>query len=557
MKTALFFNVAPISGQELPKEGITAQTNLGMVVTVSRPASEVGLAILNEGGNAVDAAVAVAFALEVTWPEAGNIGGGGFMLVLPKPGDPPVMFDYREKAPAAATADMFAKGDTSPHLQVGVPGTVRGLKLAHERYGVLPWRSLVLPAVRLARDGFEMSHELAKSLNSVIETSRNNEELLRVYGQDQGQRPWKGGDRLVQPDLAATLTIIANDGADAFYTGSPADLLVAEMKRGGGLITKEDLAAYQAKERTPLHGTYRGFDIIAPSPSSSGGTVLLEMLNIVEKFDLRQEGRWSARTCHLMIESMRRAYLDRARHLGDPDFTEIPRHLTTKEYAAQLAQNISLTTATPSAKLGADILVPDENPNTTHFSVVDRNGMAVSNTYTLEDAFGSRIVVRGAGYLLNDEMGDFNPRPGITNSKGLIGTKPNQIVPGKRMLSSMTPVIVTKDGYPVLITGSPGGRTIINTVFCVLINVLEYKLSPREAVDAPRFHQAWMPDMVTMETAFLTNHEREASQLRQMGHVLNPNPARQGDAHSIFVSKETGLRLGVADQRRDGWAAGQ
>ena len=547
----------PVLAANSPSSGITAQSHQGMVVSVSRPASEVGLAILNEGGNAVDAAVAVAFALEVTWPEAGNIGGGGFMLVHAGSGQAPVVIDYREKAPGSATVDMFANGTGSPHRLVGVPGTVRGLKKAHEKWGRLPWKSLVIPAVKLASDGFDISPELANSLNGVIATSQTYDELIRVYGRDGGKTEWKPGDRLIQPDLAATLSAISSDGADAFYTGPLTDLLVAEMQRGGGLITKADLANYQAIERAPVHGTFRGYDIWSPPPPSSGGTVLIQMLNTIENFDLRQQGRWSPRTIHLMIESMRRAYLDRARFLGDPDFTKIPAQLTMKKYATELAQNISLTTATRSANLGADILSPEERPNTTHFSVIDQDGMAVSNTYTLENSFGSRIVVRGAGYLLNDEMGDFNPKPGVTNSRGLIGTEPNQIAPGKRMLSSMTPVIVTKEGEPVLVTGSPGGRTIINTMFCLLVNVLEYEMSPREAVDAPRFHHAWMPDTVAMESGLLTDHEQEVEQLRAMGHSINPKPSRQGDAHSIFIDQEKGMRLGVADKRRDGWAEGQ
>ena len=553
----LLFGLANTHADERPASGLTAQSDLGMVVSVSKPASQVGRSILNSGGNAVDAAVATAFALAVTWPEAGNIGGGGFMLVHPGNGERPVVVDYREIAPAAATADMFAKGIGSQYRLVGVPGTVHGLKLVHEQIGRLPWKELVEPAVALARDGFPISAELARSLNQVIETSPENTELRRVYGQDNGQRPWKADDRLVQTDLANTLALIASDGADAFYTGKVADAFEAEMKLGGGIITKADLAGYQAKIRTPIHGTYRGFDIFASPPPSSGGTAVVEMLNIVETFNLRQHGRWSAKTIHVMIESMRRAYFDRARWLGDPDFTKIPGQLTTKEYASVLASSISLRNATSSAKLGAEILSPEEAPHTTHFSVIDRDGMAVSNTYTLEDSWGSRIVVRGAGFLLNNEMGDFNPQPGVTNSKGLIGTKPNLVVAGKRMLSSMTPVVVSKNGRVTLITGSPGGRTIINTVFCVLLNVLEFEMPLRDAVDAPRLHHAWMPDAITMEAGLLENHKSQIDQLRQMGHQINPTPKRQGDAHSISVNLETGKRTGVADKRRDGWAAPQ
>ncbi len=557
MSVCLTFRLSNTYADESPASGLTTQSDLGMVVSVSKPASEVGRTILNSGGNAVDAAVATAFALAVTWPEAGNIGGGGFMLIHPGGGERPVVVDYREIAPAAATVDMFANGIGSQYRLVGVPGTVRGLKLAHEQFGRLAWKDLVEPSVALARDGFQIRAELARALNQLIETSPDNPELRRIYGQDNGQRPWKADDRLVQTDLANTLALIASDGADAFYTGKIADAFDAEMKLGGGVITKADLAGYQAKIRTPIHGTYRGFDIFASPPPSSGGTALVEMLNIVETFNLRQHGRWSAKTIHVMIESMRRAYYDRARWLGDPAFTKIPGQLTTKEYASELASSISLTNATSSAKLGAEILSPEEAPNTTHFSVMDRDGMAVSNTYTLEDSWGSRIVVRGAGFLLNNEMGDFNPQPGITNSQGLIGTKPNLVVAGKRMLSSMTPVVVSKNGRVTLVTGSPGGRTIINTVFCVLLNVLEFEMPLRDAVDAPRLHHAWMPDTITMEAGLLENHQQQIDRLREMGHQINPTPKRQGDAHSISVNLETGKRTGVADQRRDGWSTPQ
>ena len=550
-------DVVTCHSDELPSGGLTALSDLGMVVSVSKPASEVGRKILNAGGNAVDAAVATAFALAVTWPEAGNIGGGGFMLIHPGDGERPVVIDYREIAPAAATVDMFAHGIGSQYRLVGVPGTVRGLKLAHEQFGRLPWKDLVEPAVGLARGGFQISAELARSLNQVIETSPDNSELRRVYGKENGQRAWKADDRLVQSDLANTLALIESDGAEGFYSGKVADAFEAEMKLGGGVITKVDLAGYQAKIRTPVHGTYRGFDIFASPPPSSGGTVLVEMLNIVETFKLRKYDRSSATTMHFMIESMRRAYLDRARLLGDPAFTKVPAQLTTKEYASELASSISLAGATSSANLGAEILSPEESPNTTHFSVIDRDGMAVSNTYTLEDSWGSRIVVRGAGFLLNNEMGDFNPRPGITNTKGLIGTKPNLVFAGKRMLSSMTPVVVSKNGRVTLITGSPGGRTIINTVFCVLLNVLEFEMPLRDAVDAPRFHHAWMPDTITMEAGLHENHQQEINRLTEMGHHIDPKPKRQGDAHSISVNLETGKRAGVADQRRDGWSSPQ
>lgn len=545
---------------ELPAEGLTAQSHKGMVVSVSRPASEVGRQILDAGGNAVDAAVAVGFALAVTFPEAGNIGGGGFMLVHPAKDQAPTVFEYREMAPAAATVDMFSNGDESQYLLVGVPGTARGLELAHRRFGRLSWKSVVQPAVELARDGFVVSHELADSLNYGIKTCNGSTEFLRVFGGVHENRTWRAGDRLTQPDLATTLNLIANEGSDAFYTGSIATLFEAEMRHGGGLISRSDLASYKAHERKPIHGIYRGYDLFASSPPSSGGTVLVEMLNQAEGFELRKQGRWSPLTLHIMIECMRRAYCDRARFLGDPDFTSIPAELTTKDHASKLRKTISPSIVTSSAKLGADILSPvneSHKTQTTHFSVIDADGMAVSNTYTLEEEFGSRIVVRGAGFLLNNEMGDFNPKPGVTDTKGLIGTKPNLVAPQKRMLSSMCPTIVSKDGKVVLVTGSPGGRTIINTVFCMVMNVLEFEMPIRDAVDAPRMHHGWMPDIVRMEKKLIDRYSTSLDTMKEMGHSIDPNPAKQGDAHSILVSPTTGLRTGAVDSRRGGWAAGQ
>ena len=535
--------------------GRTAEAKNGMVVSVSRPASEIGVDILRRGGNAVDAAVAVAFALEVTWPEAGNLGGGGFMLIHQGGDKKPTVIDYREKAPAAASADMFRDGKRIESRLVGVPGTVRGLELAHRRYGKLPWKELVLPAVRLAENGFEVNEPLARSLNKTLALPGGNDAFRSTYGKGDKRR-WQAGDRLVQRDLARTLRKITEGGADAFYTGELAELLAAEMKSCGGLVTVDDLKAYQAKERTPTTGTHHDYTVYAAPPPSSGGVCLIEMLNIVETFDLRSQDRWSPRTVHLMVEAMRRGYCDRARHLGDPDFVTIPARLVAKDYARKLASQIDLERASRSDELGKDILTAQEGAHTTHFSVIDKDGMAVANTYTLEESYGSRIVVTGAGFLLNDEMGDFNPKPGVTNRHGLIGTPANQVAPSKRMLSSMTPVIVTRGGRVVLITGSPGGRTIINTIFCLLVNVLEFNMPLAEAVAAPRFHHQWMPDRLTLEKGVFTDHPALIKELRRMGHVINPLPAGQGDAHTIGFDEKTGRYQGVADRRRDGWAAG-
>lgn len=535
------------------------EAHRGMVVSVSGPASDVGLVVLKDGGNAVDAAVATAFALAVTWPEAGNIGGGGFMLVAP-PGKPPECIDYRETAPAAATERMFQPGETNlSHRAVGTPGTVRGLALAHRRHGKLKWRRLLEPAVRLAAEGFAIDAATAESLNDVLKDkdSAKFAEFLRVYGKQNADAPWQAGDRLVQPELAATLRLIADEGPDAFYVGKTADLIVAEMQEGGGLIARDDLARYEAKIREPVRGTYRGYDVFAPPPPSSGGICLVEMLNMLERFDLRKLGRESPQTAHLTIEAMRRAYRDRAAHLGDSDFVTIPQHLTTKEYAAKLAAGIDRQHPTASAALAGEIDLAAESEHTTHFSVIDANGLAVSNTYTLEESFGSRVVVRGAGFLLNNEMGDFNWQPGYTDRSGRIGTTPNLIAPRKRMLSSMTPTIVARDGKPVLITGSPGGRTIINTVLCVVLGVCEFDLDAKDAVDAPRLHHAWFPDRVQLEVrgdaAQRADRTKLADALKSLGHDVRTID-RQGDAHSIFI--RNGVYRGYADPRIAGHAAG-
>jgi gamma-glutamyltranspeptidase/glutathione hydrolase len=530
----------------------TGKDRHGMVVSVSAPASEVGRDVLKKGGNAVDAAVATAFALAVTYPAAGNVGGGGFMLVHPGGKGEPVVFDYRETAPGAATKTMFKKGDSSySHKVVGVPGTVRGLALAHRRLGKLPWKDLVAPAIKLADEGFAIDAALARSLNSVLAGSDKFPEMQRVFGKEGGQS-WSAGDRLVQKDLAKTLRLIADEGPDSFYKGPIAEQIVAEMKAGGGLITKDDLAKYEAKERKPIHGTYRGYDVYAPPPPSSGGVCLVEMLNVLETFDLRKHDRFAPETLHLMAETMRRAFCDRAYYLGDRDFVPVPPHLTSKDYAKRLTTTINLKKATPSEKLARDIPLTKEGDNTTHFSVIDGDGMAVSNTYTLEHSYGSRIVVRGAGFLLNNEMTDFNWFPGVTTRSGTIGTKPNQIEPGKRMLSSQTPTILAKDGKVFLVTGSPGSRTIINTVLCVVVNVVDYGMDVQEAVDAPRLHHAWFPDEIRFEGT--RDHKAAVVELRKMGHTVSGT--RQGDAHSILVDPKTGAYVGAADKRISGKAAG-
>ena len=528
-----------------------AEFRNGVVVAVSEPAAEAGLAILKQGGNAVDAAVATAMALAVTHPAAGNIGGGGFMVVHPPQGKPTV-FEYRETAPAAATRTMFKKGDsTYTHRVVGVPGTVRGMALVHQEFGKFSWKALIRPAIELAEKGYVLDKHHADALNKILATSKGFVELQRVFAKPDGQS-WKPGDRHLQPDLAETLRRIAEGGPDAFYTGKIADLLVAEMKAGDGLIMAKDLADYRAIQRTPIHGTYRGFDVYAPPPPSSGGICLVQMLGILESFDLKKYPRFSPQTLHLMTEAMRRSYYERARYLGDPAFTKIPDHLLTKDHLHDLANSIDPAKATRSAYVSKDILLTPEGDSTTHFSIIDKNGLAVSNTYTLEHSFGSRIVVKGAGFLLNNEMTDFNWRPGVTTKGGVIGTEPNTVAPGKRMLSSQTPTILAKNGKVVLITGSPGGRTIINTVLNIVVNVVDYDMPIQQAIDAPRLHHQWFPDEIKFEG--VKQYTQTVSQLEAMGHRISF--ARQGDAHSIWVNPKTGGYVGANDKRLSGKVSG-
>ncbi len=534
----------------------------GVVVSASRPASEVGAAVLEHGGNAVDAAVATGFALAVTYPAAGNIGGGGFMVVRLVDGSA-TSFDFRETAPAAARPDMFlddrghvdASRIESGYLAVGVPGTVRGLALAHARLGRLPWRRLVEPAARLAREGFPISASLAAAVNRELAgPMRAFPGSLAAYGKPDGT-PWRAGDRIVLPDLAESLSAIAAEGPDAFYTGRVAELVADAMAEHGGLVTRADLAGYAAKERLPLTGRFLGHDVISMGPPSSGGVVLLEMLGMFEALGIERLDPRSPEAVHLVTEIRRRAYLDRARFLGDPDFVTVPvTRLTSSAHARSLAATIDPGRATPSLALGGDLLAaaPDESPETTHYSVVDRDGMAVATTTTLEASFGSHLVIPGTGFLLNNEMGDFNRRPGTTTPAGEIGTPANQIAPGKRMLSSMTPTIVAKDGGLVLVTGSPGGRTIINTVFDVVTGVVAQGCTGRAAVDAPRFHHQWLPDRLRVEAGGVGEETRRT--LEALGHTVVAG-GEQGSAQSIWIDPATGVPAGIPDLRSPDAAA--
>jgi gamma-glutamyltranspeptidase/glutathione hydrolase len=529
----------------------------GVVVSVSGPASDIGRDILKRGGNAVDAAIATAFALQVSYPLAGNIAGGGFMLIHPAPGQgDPVAIDYRECAPAAATPTMYGK-DESQFTQraVAVPGTIRGLELAHRRFGMLPWARLIQPAIALARDGYIVDDAVAKSTNETLASSPDFAELQRVYGKPGGG-PWKAGDRMVQPDLARTLQLLADLGPDAFYKGPIADAFLAEMARGNGIITAADLANYRAIERKPLTMRYRGqYDVYVPPPPCAGGTCLVEELNMLETFDLKSSDRWSPATLHLMAEVMRRAHYDRARYLGDPAFVDIPAKLTSPAYAKQLAMTIDQTKATRSASLSADIPLAHESESTTHFSIIDQQGMAVANTYTLERRWGSRIVVKNMGFLLNNDMRAFNLFPGETNTKGAVGTAPNIIASGKRPISSMTPTIVARDGHVVMVTGSPGSRAIPNTVLSILVSTFDFDLPIQTAIEAPRYSQEWFPDQISWEKP--ERFPETIKALNELGHVIvPPTPLPfQGDAHTIWM-KGPHSYIGVADHRISGKASG-
>jgi gamma-glutamyltranspeptidase/glutathione hydrolase len=523
-----------------------------MVSTAHFLASAVGNRVLEEGGNAVDAAVATAFALAVVHPAAGNIGGGGFLVYHGADGLV-TAFNFRERAPLAATERMYLdergeiRNNTNHEglLSVGVPGTVAGLWLAHRRLGSKPWRALVQPAIELAEQGFPSSWATQRMQEWLVENGDSFPSTARAFLKN-GTSPYEPGEVWKQPDLAKTLKRIRKDGHDGFYRGTTARLIADFMRAHGGLITEEDLAAYTAVEVAPIHGTFRGHDVYAMSPPSSGGVALVEMLNILEGYDLKSIGHNTAVYLHLLTEAMRRAFADRAQHLGDPDFNpEMPvARLTSKAYAAELRAGIDPYRASTSDAQRFNDLA--EGDHTTHFSVVDRDGNAVALTYTLEYGYGSRIVVEGAGFLLNNEMGDFNPVPGLTDSTGMIGTRPNLVEPGKRMLSSMTPTIVARDGQPVLVLGSPGGRTIINTVLQVILNVLEHGMDVADAVEAGRIDHEWLPDVTTFERWMISADTRRL--FEAMGHRVRVG-GRQGSVMAIYIDEEAGLLFGAADSR--------
>jgi gamma-glutamyltranspeptidase/glutathione hydrolase len=534
----------------------------GMVAAQEARATRIGVDVLERGGNAVDAAVAVGFALAVTHPQAGNIGGGGFMLIHLADRNEDIAIDYRETAPQATTRDVFldANGEADPRksrdsgLGVGVPGTVAGLALALERYGSgkFTWAQLIAPALDAARNGVAVEDDLADALPRAQPRLARWPSTAKIFLNPDGV-VLAPGQSLVQADLAASLATIARDGPRGFYQGPIAEKIVASVRAAGGLMTLDDLAAYRPVIRTPVRGTYRGYDIVSMPPPSSGGVHLIEMLNVLEGYPLGDLGAGSVPALHLMVETMKRAYADRAEFLGDPDVVAVPvERLTSKRYAAELRRSIDPKRATPSRDIHAGQPVPAEGANTTHYSVIDAAGNEVANTYTLNLSFGVGLVADGTGILLNDELDDFAAKPGAPNAFGLTGGAANAPGPGKRPLSSMTPTIVLENGKPYLVTGTPGGSRIITMVLQVILNVVDFRTDVAAAVAAPRIHHQWLPDEVEAEQAVSAEAVRG---LEALGHTVVRRP-NWGSANSIMVTPD-GL-AGAADPRtRGALAAGQ
>jgi gamma-glutamyltranspeptidase / glutathione hydrolase len=537
-----------------------------MVVTIHHDASDVGVGILKAGGNAVDAAVAVGFALAVVFPQAGNIGGGGFMLVRMHDGQAHFI-DYREKAPAAAAADMYLDAQknvirgasTVGYRAIGVPGTVAGLAYAEKKYGRLTLAQVMAPAIRLARDGFLLAPEEAQTISA----SRNLPKFpdSRKLFQRDGNF-YQSGERFIQPQLAETLSRIAKDPS-VFYTGSMANELAASVQKGGGLITAGDLAAYRVEERTPLYGKYRGYDIVTSPPPSSGGIVLLESLNILSGYDLSKMGDRTPQQVHYLVEAYRRAYMDRGDYLGDPAFVSMPlRQMADLAYAAAWSKTIDPIAPSPSASLvrPAGFMPPPpqtpaqhESGQTTHFSIVDAEGNAVSNTYTLNGFFGSGVTAGSLGFLLNNEMDDFASKVGVPNMFGLVQGPANAIAPGKRPLSSMTPTIVLQHGKVLLVLGSPGGSTIITTVANDIVSVLDNRLNVQDAADAPRFHHQYLPDRIEVEKTFplgvVNALKATGYQVNRSNEADEKNPGVWGDSEMIYLDPKTHILTGADDQR--------
>ncbi|HAJ6402005.1 gamma-glutamyltransferase [Escherichia coli] len=518
----------------------------GMVASVDATATQVGVDILKEGGNAVDAAVAVGYALAVTHPQAGNLGGGGFMLIRSKNGNTTAI-DFREMAPAKATRDMFLDDQGNPdskksltsHLASGTPGTVAGFSLALDKYGTMPLNKVVQPAFKLARDGFIVNDALADDLKTYGSEVLPNHENSKAIFWKEGE-PLKKGDTLVQANLAKSLEMIAENGPDEFYKGTIAEQIAQEMQKNGGLITKEDLAAYKAVERTPISGDYRGYQVYSMPPPSSGGIHIVQILNILENFDMKKYGFGSADAMQIMAEAEKYAYADRSEYLGDPDFVKVPwQALTNKAYAKSIADQIDINKAKPSSEIRPGKLAPYESNQTTHYSVVDKDGNAVAVTYTL-----TGIVAGESGILLNNQMDDFSAKPGVPNVYGLVGGDANAVGPNKRPLSSMSPTIVVKDGKTWLVTGSPGGSRIITTVLQMVVNSIDYGLNVAEATNAPRFHHQWLPDELRVEKGFSPD---TLKLLEAKGQKVALKEA-MGSTQSIMVGPD-GELYGASDPR--------
>lgn len=535
----------------------------GMVASSHYLGSQAGRDILKKGGNAIDAAVATGFVMAVVHPSAGNIGGGGFLVYHSANGEK-IGFNFREKAPKKATETMYLNQDGElikglnhfGPLAVGVPGTVAGLWKAHQKYGKLPWKDLLQPAIDLAENGYPSSWRNQGWLKRIQAQKEPIYNATKNTFLKNGTTLYEPGELFKQPDLAATLKRIQEKGRDGFYKGKTATLIAKYMKKHNGLITKEDLADYEAVEQELIHGTYRGYDVYGMSPPSSGGVAIVEMLNILEGYNLKEMGHNSALYLHLLTETMRAAFADRAQYLGDPAFNpDMPiKELTSKAHADKIRPTIDWYQATESDSSKFNQIRFEESEETTHFSIVDPDGNAVSLTYTLEYSYGSSITVAGAGFLLNNEMGDFNPVPGLTTRTGLIGTKPNLVAPEKRMLSSMSPTILAKNGKPVMVIGSPGGRTIINTTLQVILNVIDHEMNIAQAIEAGRIHHQWLPDITTLESQTISPDTERLYKI--MGHKVRYRKA-MGRAMGIIIDEAEGLLYGGADSRSfDGKAVG-
>ena len=525
----------------------------GMVVSQRKIASEVGAQILKDGGNAVDAAVATGLALAVVLPRAGNLGGGGFMIVHLKDKNETIAIDYREKAPAGAFRDLFLDEEGNYDkkkaqfslLSAGVPGSVAGFHHALINYGTLSWEEILKPAIKLAEEGFEIPHDLANTLASKRYRARlsSNEAAAKVFYKED-KSLYVAGEILIQKDLARTLKLLSELGPDAFYKGEIAALIVKEMEKNGGLITLQDLKNYNIVEREPLVGDYKDYKIVSMPPSSSGGTHLIQMLNMLEEFPIKEMGFGSAESIHILAEVMKRAYADRSKYLGDTDFYKVPSSLTSKEYAMSLNAFISGDKITPSEEVSPGNPYPYESPDTTHFSVMDSSGNAVSNTYTLNFSYGSGMMIPGTGMLINNEMDDFSSKPGTFNGYGLLGSEANAIEGNKRPLSSMTPTIIFKDNEPYMVFGSPGGSRIITTVLQVALNVMDHDMNIAQAVHSPRIHHQWLPEVLMIESGFGADTERL---LNEKGYKLYPSTT-MGSVQAIM--KEGNYFYGSADPRR-------